>query len=305
MELRHLRYFVAVAELGSFSRASRKLFIAQPPLSIQIKQLEEEVGVPLLERHRRGARLTVAGAMFFKEAKAILVHTERAKVAARRGESMASPSLGIGFVPSAGYLVLPQLVKGLRKEVTDLVLQVKEMSTSEQVGALEAGEIQIGLGRAPIPRGSVTAIAQLHDPFCVAIPKGDLLGAGRGPLEMKSLTEKVFVTYARKNSPDLFHQSIALCTDAGFNPDVRYSASSVYGLLDLVSAGLGVALVPATAALLERPQIRIRPVHRPTREVSLSLLKHSHDDGALVDIASELSLGLFKQLSLQVERVLK
>ncbi|MDA9489916.1 LysR family transcriptional regulator [Bradyrhizobium sp. CCBAU 11361] len=304
MELRHLRYFVAIAELESFTRASRQLYIAQPPLSIQVKQLEDEVGVALLDRYRRGVRLTAAGQIFLKEAKEILAHAERAKLAARRSDASVTPSLGIGFVPSSGYLVLPRLIKNLRAAIENLQLEVTEMSTAEQVSGIEAGHIQFGLARTPIPKGDVIIAARLDDPFCVAIPEGDSELGGGGPLDMDSLSNRIFVSYARRNSPVFFDQGIALCTDAGFSPDIRYSASSVYGVMDLVSAGLGVALVPASAVLLARSQVKIRPINEPTREASLALIQRRGESDDLLRAVSGMATLLFKELAASIQDAL-
>lgn len=306
MELRHLRYFVTIAELESFTLASRQLFIAQPPLSIQVKQLEDEVGVALLDRHRRGVRLTAAGKIFLKEAKEILAHAERAKLAVRRSDASVTPSLAIGFVPSSGYLVLPRLIKNLRSLVEDLQLEVTEMSTAEQVGSIEAGYIQFGLARTPIPKGETIIAARLNDPFCVAIPKDDLeLAGSTDPLDMGVLSKRVFVSYARRNSPVFFDQGIALCTDAGFSPDIRYTASSVYGVMDLVAAGLGIALVPASAVLLARAQVEVRPIIEPTREASLALIQHRGENDDLLRMVSGMATSLFKELAMSIQNALR
>jgi DNA-binding transcriptional LysR family regulator len=165
VELRHLRYFVAVAEMGSVSRAAEKLFIAQPPLSTQIKQLEDEVGVKLLIRYSRGVRLTTAGAAFLGEAKDLLARSERAKRLARHNGSALGGAVRIGYVPSAGHTVLPRLLRQIRQLRPDGEIDVCEMITPQQVQALCAGDIDVGLARAPINSGRITVVAELDDRF--------------------------------------------------------------------------------------------------------------------------------------------
>ncbi len=181
MEFRHLKYFVAVAEMGSVSRAAEKLFIAQPPLSLQIKQLEDEVGVPLLLRYPRGVRLTAAGAAFLEEAKDLLDRAERAKQRARHKNDVAGGMARVAFVPSAGHTVIPRLVRRLRARLPECELDLREMITSQQVQALVHDEIDIGLLRPPMTSSRLTVTNELSDPFCLAIPDGHALWPAPGP----------------------------------------------------------------------------------------------------------------------------
>src|SRR5438105_6759154 len=168
MELRHLRYFVAVAEMGSVSRAAGKLFIAQPPLSKQIKQLEDEVGVKLLVRSSRGVRLTGAGLAFLHEAKDLLARAEHAKRLARHNDSAVGGVVRIGYVPSAGHTLLPRLLGRMRAIHPEGEIDVREMITPQQVQSLCTGEIDVGLARMPVSSGRITLIAELADPFCLS-----------------------------------------------------------------------------------------------------------------------------------------
>src|SRR5579862_4931582 len=166
MELRHLRYFVAVAELGSISRAAERLFIAQPPLSTQIKDLEEELGVQLLLRLPRGVRLTAAGTAFLDEARHILDRSERAKRLARSHRSSRDMSR-IGYVQSAGHRILPRLIQHLRVAQPGSEFDVREMITTRQLVALQQGEIDVGIARLPLQTARVTLLAELSEPFCL------------------------------------------------------------------------------------------------------------------------------------------
>ena len=299
MELRHLRYFVAVAEFGSFSRAAEKLFIAQPPLSTQIRQLEDEVGTPLLARHPRGVRLTPSGEVFLAEAKQVLASVERAKLLAAQKEQ--GGLIRIAFVPSAAHTLLPPLLKRLREARPQADVDVAEMITSVQVEALRTGRIDVGLARA-IP-GASMALRQfeLDDPFCLAVPRGHPL-AGRTPIELARAADAVFVGFTRYLGPAFFDQVISLCTDAGFSPRIRYEASTVYGVLSLVGAGLGVAVVPASSVLLLPADIELRLLKRPTRHGGVVFIRGRDPSTPLVETFTALAREVFAEVRLELKK---
>ncbi len=299
MELRHLRYFVAVAELGSVSRAAEKLFIAQPPLSTQIKQLEDEVGVKLLVRYSRGVRLTDAGSAFLAEAKDLLARSERAKRLARHSNSAMGGVVRIGYVPSAGHTALPRILRQVRQIRPDAEIDVCELITPQQVQALCTGEIDVGLARAPINSGRVVVVAQLDDPFCLAVPSGHAL-SGRGPIDLRAAADCAFISSARQRAPAYFDQALGLCSDAGFSPVLRYEASTLYGVLDLVGAGLGVAIVPASAVMLEARGFSLRLLEHPTRGGSLAFVQLRGDPNPLITMLGKLATSVFADLKKDV-----
>jgi DNA-binding transcriptional LysR family regulator len=295
VELRHLRYFVAVAELGSVSRAAERLFIAQPPLSLQIKQLEDEVGVKLLLRYPRGVRLTDAGRAFLIEAKDLLARSERAKSNARHNSSARGGFVRIGYVPSAGHAILPRFLQGIRQLRPDSEIDLREMITPRQIQALCAGEIDVGLARAPVHSTRVTALVEMDDPFCLAIPMGHSL-SGRGPIDLRLAAECTFVSSARLRAPAYFDQALALCSDAGFSPEMRYEATTMYGVLDLVGAGLGVAIVPSSAVMLAPRGFTLRLLDRPTRAGTLSFVQLKGDPNPFIETLGELAATVFAAL---------
>jgi len=299
MELRHLRYFVAVAELGSVSRAAEKLFIAQPPLSTQIKQLEDEVGVKLLVRYARGVRLTAAGSAFLTEAKDLLARSERAKRLARRNDPTVAGSVRIGYVPSAGHTILRRLLREMRQRWPDAEIDVREMITPNQVQALSAGEIDVGFARAPVNSTRIAVVVQLEDPYCLAIPRGHPL-EGPGPVELRAAAECTFITSSRNRGPAYFDQALGLCSDAGFSPDLRYEASTLYGVLDLVSAGLGVAIVPASAVLLAPTGFTMRLIDRPTRAGGLAFVQMRGDPNPFIATMGKVASVVFAGLQRDV-----
>ena len=301
MELRHLRYFVAVAELGSVSRAAETLFIAQPPLSMQIKQLEEELGVPLLLRYARGVRLTAAGTVFLEQAKDLLARAERAKQMARRQDNVAAGLARIGYVPSAGHTVMPRLVRRLRSIHPECEIVVREMVTAQQSQALQDSEIDIGLLRPPITSSRLTITSELSDPFCLAIPDGHAL-TGTGPIDLRSAAQEIFVGFTRHHGPDFYDQTLGLCTDVGFSPNLRYEASTLYGVLDLVSAGLGVAIVPASSSTLSPTGFGLRILNRPTRAGCLALAQSRGDPNPMLSTLSELTSAVFDELGTEMRQ---
>ena len=274
MELRHLRYFVAVAEAGNLSRAAEKLFIAQPPLSLQIRQFEDEIGTPLFSRHPKGMRLMPAGEALLPEVRDLL--DRAARLVERPRQAAGGGTLTLGFVPSASSTVVPGLVRRLRAEQPLLDIRLHEMISDEQHVALIAQRIDAGIARSPARDPQVELACSLSDPFCLAVPsaRGHALPA---VLDLRDQAAQPFVAFTRHQGPAYFDHAIRLCGDAGFRPRIRYEASTLHGVLDLVSAELGVALVPASAALLARRGVKIVPLRHRSRDELLSLLHRRHD----------------------------
>jgi DNA-binding transcriptional LysR family regulator len=299
MELRHLRYFTAVAETGSLSRAAEKLFVAQPPLSVQIRQLEEELGTPLFTRHPKGVRLTAAGQALLPEARQLLDRAARLReVVSLAGEAS---SLTLAFVPSASSTVLPELVRALRKAQPHLQIELREMISSEQIDALVAGHIDAGLARTPARHPRVEAACAMPDPFCLAMPAGT---AEAGAIDLKHCATHDFVGFTRHRGPAYFDQSIHLCSQAGFSPRIRYEASTVHGVLDLVGSGLGVALVPASTALLGVKGAVLHPLRRKQAAEILSLLRRKADSHAQMPLLKQSVERVFTALAQRVGRLI-
>lgn len=297
MELRHLRYFVAVADAGNLSRAAEKLFIAQPPLSLQIRQLEEQIGVPLFTRHPKGVRLTPAGEALLPEARELLERAARLGSLPRAAAQAAT--LALGFVPSASSTVLPELVRRLRAQHPALQFRLHEMISDEQNEALAAGRIDAGLARSRARAPRVEVACRLDDPFCLALPAA----AARGRpavLDLRTQAEANFVAFTRHRGPAYFDQAIRLCGAAGFSPRIGYEASTLHGVLDLVGAGLGVALVPASAALLAVPGVRVRRLRHRSRDEALTLLRRRHDERPVLAHAVEAVAAIFARLGARI-----
>jgi DNA-binding transcriptional LysR family regulator len=296
MELRHLRYFAAVAETGNLSRAAEKLFIAQPPLSLQIRQLEEELGVVLFTRHPKGVRLTTAGQSLLPEARQLLERAGRLPELAQAAGSRAGGSVTLGYVPSASSTVLPDLVRQLRKSHPTVTIGLREMISDEQNEALVAGHIDAGIARSASRHARVSVACQIPDAFCLALAGAEARAAAP-TLDLRDYAGHGFVAFTRHRGPAYFDQSIHLCRQAGFSPRIRYEASTVHGVLDLVSAGLGVALVPASTALLGIKGVRVRALRRRHAGEVLSLLRRKVDTNPLLAVTEQLVASIFERLA--------
>jgi len=270
MELRHLRYAVAVADELHFGRAAARLHIAQPPLSQQIKQLEDEIGARLFDRSHRRVRLTDAGAAFISEARRTLASAERAADAARRAARGELGRLALGYVSSAAYELLPSLVRAFRKRAPDVTLALEEMSSSEQSRALAAGTLDLGLVRRPPPiEPGLAGTVVRREPTVLAVPRDHALAAPRR-LRLRALTHEPLIVFPARPRPSWADVAIDLCRRAGFEPRISHEALEMASALSLVAAGIGVALVPASIRAVRRPGVVFRPIApAPTSEILL------------------------------------
>lgn len=250
-ELRHLRYFVAVAEELHFGRAAARLNIAQPPLSQQIKQLEQLIGTQLFRRTSRRTELTPAGSVLLEHARRILAAAEHAAEAARRAGRGELETLMIGFTDSAALSVLPAIVRRFRAERPDVHLELSEGSTQAQLEALERAAVDVVVVRGPVPNPSLRTEILLREPFVLAVPADHAL-AGRRSTKLSALAKEPFVLFPRHLAPEFHDQLIAMCIRAGFSPEVRAEGAEYQTILSLVAAGIGVSLVPASVRNLGR-----------------------------------------------------
>ncbi len=261
MELRHLRYFVALAEELHFTRAARRLGMSQPPLSQQIRQLEEELGTPLFERAKRRVTLTEAGRVLLVEARATLTQAARAETLARRAGRGEIGELRIGLFPSAPLLpVFRRAVLTFRHRLPDVHLTLEEGPTMRQVEALQRRQLDAGFLRCPsverLPP-DIAALELFREELVVVMRRDHRLARGRGPLRLEALAGEKMVFFARSVGTTLHEQLEALCRRAGFAPDITQEARENSTLMGLVGTGLGIAVVPASLA-----QIRVEEVVR-------------------------------------------
>ena len=248
MELRHLRYFIAVAEELHFGRAAQVLGISQPPLSQQIQALEQEVGARLFERTNRRVELSEAGRLFLHEARLVLAQVDKAADVARRAQLGELGELKIGFTSSAPFnSSIPQAIFAFRQAFPAVHLNLQEMSSTEVAESLVDESIQVGLMRPlPLP-DSLSVIELMREPLVAVLNAGHSLveGSERG-LHLAQLADEPFVFFPRTYGSGLYAQLLNLCRDAGFSPHVAQEAGEAMTIIGLVAAGLGVSVLPAS-----------------------------------------------------------
>lgn len=269
MELRHLRYFVAVAEELHFGRAAARVRIAQPPLSQQVRQLEAELGVVLLTRTKRRVELTPAGRAFLEHARQILAETERAKRMAQRAGRGEVGRLAIGFVSSADLDVLPRVLRTWRERFPDVEVELHALLTAAQVDALRHGRIDVGFVRLPMEETGLAVESIRHEPLVAALPERHRL-ARRARVRLADLAGETMILFPRQTAPGYYDVFIAACRRAGFTPRMLHAAS-MQSILALVSAGLGVSLMPASIHNLQRAGVLYRPLAPPVPEVEMAM----------------------------------
>lgn len=259
IELRHLRYFVAVAEELYFGRAAAKLRIAQPPLSQQIRRLEDIVGARLFERNHHAVALTVAGQVFLDDARRVLGQAEHALARARAAHHGEVGRLDIGFITGAATTdaIVPEALAAYRQRYPAVAVRLEELAPREQLRALRERRIQAGFaaGVEDIPP-EVGAEGIERIPFVAALAPGHRLAA-HPSVALRSLVDEPFIFCRRQSAPALYDRVIQLC---GFSPHIAHEVSDIRMVLGLVAADLGVSLVPASAMALGPRRIVYRPL---------------------------------------------
>lgn len=250
MELRQLRYFAAVAQTRNFTRAAEQLHIAQPPLSRQIKQLEDELGVQLLMRNSRPLRLTDAGRVFHEQALQILARVEQMTTATRRIGRNERSVLAIGFVASTLYSGMPQLVRRLRQQRPELDIQLLEMMSMDQIEALKAGRIDIGFGRIRAIDPAVQRVVMRDEQLVVALPPTSPLAGDTTPLPLAALTGETLIVYPKEPRPSFADQVLSLFADQGLRPLEIQEVRELQTALGLVAADMGACIIPSSVRIL-------------------------------------------------------
>lgn len=273
MDLRQLRYFIAVAEEGSFSRAARRLQVSQPPLSTQVKALEEELEVPLFVRSNRGVALTPAGTAFFQEARGVLARLEQARRNARQAAREDVGTLVVGFVSIAAYGILPPALKGFRAAFPRVEVQLQELTTDAQVRELRAARLDLGIGLAPVDEPDLEFERLQREELILAAPSGSAAARGSGPVNLRDLAREEFIVAPRDIAPGLYDLTLGHCRAAGFAPRITQQARQMQTVIGLVSCGMGVALVPASVRNLRRTGVQYRPLRGKPALVELGLLR--------------------------------
>lgn len=243
MEMRHLRYFVVLAEELHFGRAARRLAISQPPLSVAIRQLEASVAAQLFERNSKEVRLTPAGQALQVSARRLLQQAEEAAAEARDVSQGSAGRLRIGFVGAMLYRGLPQALARFRAAHPAVRITLAELNSGEQMTELLHDRMDIGFVHTSRMPAELRHVLLLSEPFVACLPAGHRL-ARRRAVSLADLRDEPFVLFSRNASPDYHERILSICADAGFRPEVRHEVRHWLSVVSLVSQGLGVALVP-------------------------------------------------------------
>jgi DNA-binding transcriptional LysR family regulator len=260
VELRQLRYFVAVAEELHFRRAAARLHISQPPLSQQIARLEQELGARLLNRTRRRVELTPAGEAFLRDARAMLAELEVAVATAQRIDSGQAGRLRVSFVGSALLSVLPGIVQRFRAARPEVEIELRERSTVEQLRAVSSGVADVGLVRPPVEvEEDLRTRAVMRERTVAAIPSGHALAALRR-VPLRRLAAEPLVLFPRRQAPGFHDLLIGRLAASGTSPHVVQYAPEMLTIIGLVAAGVGVSPVPASVSRLAVEGVAYRPL---------------------------------------------
>lgn len=266
MELRQLRYFIAVAEERNFSRAALRLHVSQPPLSMQIMALESELGVQLLERSNRGVSLTAAGEVFYEEACAVLSRLENGKRRAQRASQGEAGTLAIGFVSIADYGILPPTLKTFRTRFPLIEVELHELTTDAQIRDLRASRLDAGIALGPVSEAGLGFRTVLREALVLAAPSAHRLPA-RGLVDLRLLANENFIVTPRTIAPGLHDLVVRQCHDSGFVPRISQQARQMQTVISLVAAGMGIALVPASMQNLRRKGVQYRRLRHPQKNL--------------------------------------
>ncbi|ABG04515.1 transcriptional regulator, LysR family [Rubrobacter xylanophilus DSM 9941] len=282
MELRQLRYFVAVAEEQSFGGAARRLRISQPPLSLQIKALERELGVRLFDRNTRRVMLTDSGRAFLERARVILEEVERAKETAKGAERGLLGKLEVGFVSSATLSLLPPAIRLFRERFGGVELELRELTSAQQIDALYNGETRVGLVRLPLRAPGIHLEPVFEERLVVALPSGHPLEA-LDRVSLEAIADLPLIFFTRQLIPGLHAQIIELFQRVGAFPNVAQHAVHLQTIVGLVASGVGISILPSSAMRVRREGIVYLPLDEDDATSWLGLAWVEGDDSVLVE----------------------
>lgn len=271
MDTRLLRHFIAVAETLSFRRAAERLHMAQPPLSQSIRRLEEQLGVMLFDRSRRGTALTPAGSAALEQARLALFHADQFDRIAQATASGEAGRLRVGFVGSATCSLMPRLIPTYARRFPDVELELLESTTRQILPQVESGELDVGLIRTPVAQSGRVQLDLIEpDVFVAAVLSDSPLGRRR-KIELKDLASEPFVWFSPKEVPGLHSMALLACQRAGFLPRVHQQAVQVQTIISLVESGLGVAIVPSAAARHAAPGVTFKRLSKLPDDVAIGI----------------------------------
>ena len=290
MELRHLRYFIAVAEELHFGRAAQVLGISQPPLSQQIQALEQEVGARLFERTNRRVELSEAGRLFLEEARLVLAQVDKAADVARRAQLGELGELKIGFTSSAPFnSTIPQAIFSFRQRFPAVHLNLREMSSTQVADALVDESIEVGIMRPLGLPDSLSVVELMREPLVAVLSSKDpLVNGSEEGLFLSALALEPFVFFPRSYGSGLYAQLLSLARDAGFSPHFAQEAGEAMTIIGLVAAGLGVSVLPASYQRMRIDGVVYRPLLDPEAVSAVWLVQRKDQKSPMAKAFVEL-----------------
>jgi DNA-binding transcriptional LysR family regulator len=281
VELRHLRYFVAVAETLHFGRAAERLHIAQPPLSQQIRRLEAELGVRLLHRNSRRVDLSDAGRLFLVEARRTLAHADRAaRVAIRAGRGELG-RLAIGYMASAELTVFPRVLPAFRRRYPNVELALQILAPREQFRRLRAGQLDVGFVRLPARDRMLSIVPIFREPLVAVLPDRHALARAQA-VSLRALRDEPFVLFPRPHAPGYYDALMEICRRSGVNPKLVQESEKLQTIMSLVAMGRGVSLMPRCVTDLARKGVVCRPLRPRIPDTELGLVYDPTNRSSLV-----------------------
>lgn len=277
MELRHLRYFVAVVEEQSFTKAAEKLFIAQPPLSRQIQNLESELGILLFERGSRPLKTTEAGQFFYQHAVKLLSNAEEVKTMTKR-IGLIEKTITMGFVGSLLYGLLPKIVYMFRQQQPHLKIELVEMSTKDQIQALKEGRIDVGFGRLRISDPAVRRVLLREEPLMVAVHVSHYLAFEEKGTYLVNIEDENQFLYPSHPKPNFSTQVRNIYSEHGLDPKNLKEVREIQLALGLVAAGEGICVVPESAKTIQLPNLKYIPLLDSSAKSPIFLATRNMDE---------------------------
>jgi DNA-binding transcriptional LysR family regulator len=277
VEFRHIRSFLSVAETLHFGRSARLLNLSQPALSLQVKALEDELGIQLLSRNRQGTVLTEAGQAFREEAAAALEKLEFAKRKAQWASSGKLGHIRIGFISTAGFEIVPNLIRRFRKSYPDVEFSIRNILTGAQLEMIGDGLLDVGFLRLPIEQRKGIEVTTVHkEPFVAVLPSSHPLSA-RKEIHLRELKGNPFVLNAREHAPGFHDLLTRILSNAGVIPKVVQTVGEMPILISLVDAGVGVSIVPASVAkrILSKVAVCSIADRMPESEIGLAFARRN------------------------------
>ena len=272
IELRHLKYFIALAEELHFGRAALRLAIAQPPLSRQIKKLENEIGIQLFNRTKRTVELTEAGKAFLEHVRRSFEEITKGMNIARSVARGEAGNLSIGFVHSAGYTTIPRIFRLMKTNFPNIRMSLHEMTNTKQLRQLKTNRIDAGLVRTPLDFSEGLEIQIiLKDPLVIVMPAKHRL-AEEDAVNIEDLSGEPFIQVHRYVATGYYDQFVHICRQAGFNPMIIQSAESAPTIVNLVATGIGISILPSSISGFSRAEVVYKPIRKPSPSSDLAVV---------------------------------